>query len=222
MRRAAAAVAVAAVAALAVPAAPAYACSPPRGYFDVDRDPLVAGETVGLRGDVVADANGTITPCTTPVAPGPTPTPEPTETASPEPDPGPTSIVTLPPLVPVAYTPPVPPVTVTIDVAYDGNVPQVYQPRVIGTIPPNRNRWYAPGLLLWSFRGRVTIPADLAPGEYLLGAHQKGGVGYGVVPVTIARGLAATGAPTAALLRVALLALLTGAGALRAARLVRQ
>lgn len=222
MRRVAAAVAVAAVAALAVPAVPAHACSVSRGFFEVESDPVVAGASVVLDGEVLADGAGRMKSCDMPV---PIPSPEvsePAETASAEPDPGPSSIVTLPPLVPVAYAAAAEPVTITIEQAYDGNVPYVYQPRVIGSITPNPNRWHAPGLLRWSFRGRVTIPADLLPGEYDLGANQKDGVGYGVVRITVTRGLATTGAPAAALLKIALLALLTGAGALGAAKLVRQ
>lgn len=234
MKRLAATAALAAVTVLALPASPASACSMPSGYLDVGTEPLRSGATVAVSGDVTADANGDVGTCHMPTVPLPTmepsetAEPEPTMSASGEPDVGPTSpvpTVTLPPLLPVAYSGGR--VELWMASAADYLAP-VEVPRgkdfAIGTVPATPRRpWGDPkdGLYEYTFSGRVTIPAGLKPGRYEIGAFQEGVVSWGHIEVDVVAGLPETGADTTPLLRLAALSLLTGAGALVAARRVR-
>ncbi|HEV2889804.1 MAG TPA: hypothetical protein VGX28_05460 [Frankiaceae bacterium] len=245
MRRLAATAALAAVTALALPAVPASACSLPTGWFQADADPLTAGSPVRLTGSVVADANGSVGTChmPPPTTPEPSGTPIPDETAAPAETASPETIApsesaeasatptpsetvatrTLPPLLPVAN--PLPqPAKVTIR-SWPEELGPTGPERAIGWISPDPVKPYGDPkdeLHEFSFSAVVTIPADVRPGRYQLSVFQPGIVSWGFIGVDVVAGLPRTGTDTDVLVRLATLSLLSGAGALAAARRARR
>lgn len=213
--------ALAAVTVVVVPAVPASACSPARPSIDVDRAEVVAGATVRVSGEEIVDEDGKEIPFTCHNPPIPTPSEQPDMTVSAEPDPvTPTPLVTLPTLVPVAYAAPADPATlVRVSIAEwrDWDEPAA-DFRDLGTVAPNPLRRWKDDRWSLTFSARVTIPADLPPGRYVLNAAQVKGVWFGEADVTVVDALSATGSATGDLVRIGLLSLAAGAGALAAGR----
>lgn len=218
MRRTTAIAALAAVAALALPVPHASACTPALPWLRLGAERVVAGASVRVSGEI---HDGQDTGChMTPPTPSETPPPE-AEVVTRSPDPGPTSIVTLPPLVPVAYAQrgaPGPLVTVTIAEYREWPEPEA-PARPIARVPSNPVIREGDGTR-HSFAARVRIPGDVRAGRYVLDAYEQRGVWFGRAWITVVDPLAATGSATADLVRVALLALLAGAGTLLVARRV--
>ena len=221
MRRIAATAALAAVTLLALPSASAGNC---RG----DREPeltaastrVVACSPLRVSGGVELDGNGFLPPCMPGVLPRPEPSSadpeEHTETVEVTAEPSPlVPLVTLPPLVPVAYAPRHVTVTIGEPIPLIGPDPEA---RPIATLPAEPRLRLSEGWYRFAFDGRVTIPRDVKPGRYVLRAHTQPAPYYGQVEVTVVEPLAATGGHAADLVRLGLLSLATGAAALVAGR----
>lgn len=216
--------------ALAVPAVPAAACSPALPTFDVSAERVAAGGELRVSGDDVIRKDGK-GGCSTPEGP-PTlsPTPEPTVGVTAEPvSPSPSSLVTLPPLVRVAYGADVQAAGVRISIApWDDDSADPWdeadkEGREIAALPHEFSQTAAE--YRFEFAGTVRIPADVTPGKYVLTTEGAGRVlafrgeptklypHYGYAWITVVDPLAVSGASDT-LTRLALLVLLTGAGAL--------
>lgn len=195
MSRTAQGAAALATAALLLGAAPASACSPSYGALDAPRT-AAPGETIRLSGKAFVNR------CpTTPPSPSPAPT------VTPSRDPA----IGIPlPLRPVAY---VTPQRADVDVTLarpDGSGRRRIAVAKADPAEPEGSRH--------SFSATVTVPADVAPGTYVVEARQRDGVWYGTRELAIERTLASTGGHAADLVAVALLALVAGAGALVVSR----
>lgn len=233
MRRYVSTAALGAVLALALPVPAAHACMRPIPLIDVDRDRVVAGTAVHVTGDQTSRADGTVPPCHPPVPPSPVPSVTPSDpdgvVVSPEPEPSGTStpLVTIPPvrapeLRPVAYTPPLPPPTVTVSIrAWTPEFAAEAPLRTLATVPQAPRAHVQDDLYRFRFAADVTIPRDLRPGRWVLQATTDSGPFFGTADVTVLDELAATGADSVDLTGIAVLSIVAGGLVLELGRRTR-
>ena len=224
---------------LALPALPAGACSPAIPTFDVSAERVAAGGELRVSGDDVIRKDGR-NGCDPMPPPTLSPTPEPTvgvtsEPVSPSESPSPstTPLVTLPPLVHVAYDAEPQPVGVRISIApwddeggngspWDVSGKEIEGREIAALV--HRYEETAEDYR-FTFDGSVRVPADITPGKYVLkavsavrriiviaGRPATVHPNYGYAWITVVDPLAVSGASDT-LTRLALLVLLTGAGA---------
>lgn len=228
MRRGLAAAAVLVTFGVAVP--DASACTLPAPRLFVDRERIVAGSDVGVRGEVYSGGCPELTSAPLPPSETPSETPPatPSETASATASatPSETPPTTATPsttsqafaIRAAAFRPPyqAAPTSIVIQVT-PGTGPSFGLPdsawQSIDTLPATALTTVSEGLQ--RFTGTVTVPASLAPGTYQTRARHGTLTFYGP-EITVLAALPETGGTTGGLARAGLLALLAGAATLAA------
>ena len=209
--------------ALALPLPAAVACSPAPPYPEIDRERVVAGGTLRISGDeMTGPFDCGLRPPPPAASESATPSPQPSEGLSPAPDPGPTTVPTgLPtPFFPAdAFRVAARAGTVHVVLRTYAEWPADHGPeRVIAKVPAQPAVRVTAKHTRYRFAATVTIPADVAPGRYAVGAYQPGRVSYGVRELRVVAALPDTGAPSADLARLGILCVVAGAAALATGR----